>query len=67
MPWIRNTALKYLVANATLFGFYFLIHILYPGIVVDEEQIYIQYFARGFAWGFVGWMWVSSLGALELY
>jgi hypothetical protein len=28
--------------------------------VVDVEQIYIQHFARGFAWGFVGWMWASK-------
>jgi hypothetical protein len=46
----------------------FIFYLIYKySIEVDEEQILHTTFRLGFACGFVGWMWASSLDARELY
>ncbi len=59
----KNNIFQYLVANATLFGYLFFNS--YIGTVLRLMRSRFTYsISVGFACGFVGWMWASSL---ELY
>ncbi len=60
----KNNIFKYLVANVKLFGYLFFNS--YIGTVLRLiRSRFIYNISVGFARGFVGWMWVSSLIALH--